>query len=45
MITRPEILDLASTFVVVEPDHSAVTVPVSASVFEELDRASQTAAT
>ena len=30
-------LDLTSTFVVVQPDHSAVTVAVTPTIFEELD--------
>jgi mannose-6-phosphate isomerase-like protein (cupin superfamily) len=30
--------DLASTFVVIQPDHSAVPVAVTPTVFEELDR-------
>lgn len=31
-------LDLASTFVVVEPDHRAVPVAVTPTIYEELDR-------
>lgn len=31
-------LDLASTFVVVEPQHSAIPVAVTPTIFEELDR-------
>jgi mannose-6-phosphate isomerase-like protein (cupin superfamily) len=31
-------LDLATTFVVVQPDHSAVPVAVTPTIFEELDR-------
>jgi mannose-6-phosphate isomerase-like protein (cupin superfamily) len=31
-------LDLASTFVVVGPDHSAIPVAVTPTIFEELDR-------
>jgi mannose-6-phosphate isomerase-like protein (cupin superfamily) len=30
--------DLSSTFVVVQPDHSAVAIPVTPTIFEELDR-------
>jgi mannose-6-phosphate isomerase-like protein (cupin superfamily) len=33
-----ESADLASTFVVVQPDHSAVPVAVTPAIFEELDR-------
>ncbi len=36
--TPPSSLDLASTFVVLQPDHSALPVPVTPTVFEELDR-------
>jgi mannose-6-phosphate isomerase-like protein (cupin superfamily) len=31
-------LDLASTFVVIDPDHSATPVAVTPTIFEELDR-------
>jgi mannose-6-phosphate isomerase-like protein (cupin superfamily) len=30
--------DLSPTFVVVQPDHSAVAIPVTPTIFEELDR-------
>lgn len=37
-MTHSEPLDLASTYVVVEPDHTIVPVAVSPAVFEELDQ-------
>src|SRR5262249_8459896 len=36
--TQSMSLDLATTFVVVEPDHSAVPVAVTPTIFEELDK-------
>ena len=35
---RAATLDLASTFVVVEPDHAAIPVVVAPTIFEELDK-------
>ncbi len=37
-MTNTNTLDLASTYVVVEPDHSAIPIAVSPTVFEELDQ-------
>lgn len=37
-MTNPKTLDLASTYVVVERDHSAIPIAVSPTVFEELDQ-------
>ena len=37
-VNQPANLDLSSTFVVVEPDHSAIPVAVTPTIYEELDR-------
>ncbi len=37
-MTNPSNLDLSSTFVVVEPDHSAIPVPVTETIYEDLGR-------